>query len=94
MSPEESLDEFYEEIPALGLLGTPHPIYASTPYVVDKDVQLVCKYLKEYKAKGIDKLYRDGKSSSHVMYAVKSLFLCVCSWWLSEERSRWAFGEV
>jgi len=64
-TPDESLREFFEEVPALGLLGTPHPIYAETPYVVDADVQLVCKYLKAYRVggtKGIDRLYRESRS--------------------------------
>ena len=63
MTPEMSLKEFFEDIPTLGLLGTPHVVYPGSPYVVDSDVQLVCKYLKAYRVsgtKGIDKLYKEG----------------------------------
>lgn len=65
-SPKASLDQFIEEIPALGMLGVSHPIDPSTPYTVDEDVQLVCKYLKAYwvfreqtRSKGINKLFRE-----------------------------------
>ncbi len=60
------LKEFYEEVPALALLGTPEEIHPTTPYVVDEEVQLVCKYLKAYNAfksgssKGINKLFKEG----------------------------------
>lgn len=30
------------------LVGSPHYIYPDTPFDVDKDVQLVCKYLQAY----------------------------------------------
>ena len=65
-SPEASLEQFMEEVPALGMLGVPHVIDPTTSYTVDEDVQLVCKYLKAYwtfrdqsRSKGINKLYRD-----------------------------------
>ena len=65
-SSEAFLAQFIEEIPALGMLGVPHLIDPSTPYTVDEDVQLVCKYLKAYwifkeepKSKGINKLYSE-----------------------------------
>ena len=64
MTPEEALKHFLQEVPTLGLLGTPHYIHPDTPYTVDKEVQLVCKYLKALKIggkKGIDRLYREGK---------------------------------
>ena len=64
MTPNESLREFFEDVPALGLLGTPHCIYPQTLFVVDDDVQLVCKYLKAYRTggtKGIDRLYRESE---------------------------------
>jgi hypothetical protein len=63
MNSEMSLAEFYEDIPALGLLGTPYRIDPDTPYVVDEEVQLVCKYLRAFKiggTKGINKLYKEG----------------------------------
>lgn len=57
---------FYKEIPALQLLGTPYQIHKDVPLAVDTDVQLVCKYLRAYKAKlagnrmlSIDRLYRE-----------------------------------
>ena len=61
-TPDESLAEFYEDIPALGLLGTPHCIYPECPFEVDADVQLVCKYLHAHHVggtKGIDRLFRE-----------------------------------
>ncbi len=64
MNSEMSLIEFFEDIPALGLLGTPYLINPEAPYVVDEEVQLVCKYLRAYKiggTKGINKLYKEGK---------------------------------
>ena len=60
--PEESLHMFCKKVPTLGLLGSPHVIHPATPYAVDQDVQLVCKYLNAYKiggTKGIDRLYRE-----------------------------------
>ena len=60
------LKEFYEDVPALGLLGTPHGIHPDMPYEADEEVQLVCKYLKAYRAfkngssKGINKLFKEG----------------------------------
>ena len=64
MTPEEALKHFQQEVPVLGLLGTPHYIHPDTPYTVDEEVQLVCKYLKALQIggkKGIDKLYREGE---------------------------------
>ena len=70
MPPEEALKHFQEEVPALGLLGTPHYIRPDTPYTVDEEVQLVCKYLKALQVggtNGIDRLYQEG-----------GVFVCVC----------------
>ena len=64
MNAEMSLKEFVEDVPALGLLGTPHMIYPNSPFDVDRDVQLVCKYLRQYKiggSKGIDRLYKESE---------------------------------
>ena len=61
MTPEKSLEHFQQEVPALGMLGTPHYIHPDKPYCVDEDVQLVCKYLKAMEVggeKGIDRLYQ------------------------------------
>ena len=64
MMPGEALKHFQREVPALGLLGTPHYIHPDTPYTVDEEVQLVCKYLKALRVggtRGIDRLYQEGK---------------------------------
>ena len=64
MDPEASLQAFNKDIPSLGLLGTKHYVEPSTPFMVDDDVQLVCKYLKAYKTggtRGIDRLYKESK---------------------------------
>ncbi len=61
--PEESLRLFNVDIPIVGLIGSRHRVHSNTPYTIDKDVQLVCKYLRAYQiggVKGIDRLYRDG----------------------------------
>ena len=60
MTPEETLEQFRGDIPTLGLLGSPHLIPNQTPYVIDSEVQLVCKYLKAYKERRIDRLYKNG----------------------------------
>ena len=72
--PEKSLSQFMEEVPALGLLGVPHPVDPNTPYKVDDDVQLVCKYLKAYwlfiekkGQKGINKLFRESSKCNYVV---------------------------
>ena len=61
VAPEDSLQYFRDAIPALGLLGTPHPVYSTAPYVVDDDVQLVCKYLRAYKTNKINRLYKESE---------------------------------
>ena len=64
MSPSESLTTFLENVPALGLVANKEYVEPRRPYVVDNDVQLICKYLKAYEIgckKGIDKLYKGGK---------------------------------
>ena len=70
-TPEEALKHFQQEIPALGLLGTPHRIHSDTPYTVDDEVQLVCKYLKALRVggvKGIDRLYQEGDAFALCVY--------------------------
>lgn len=48
------------------LLGTPHYVHPEIPFTVDNDVQLVCKYLRAYKAslvgnpRGINREYKEG----------------------------------
>ena len=61
MNSEMSLKEFLQDVPALGLLGTPHLIDPNTPYKVNEEVQLVCKYLWAHKHKAINKLYKEGE---------------------------------
>ena len=64
VTPEEALKHFQQEVPALGLLGTPYYIKPDTPYTVDEEVQLVCKYLKALQIdgeEGIDRLYKEGE---------------------------------
>ena len=58
----DALKLFHREVPALQLLGTPHYIHPDIPFLVDQDVQLVCKYLRAYKmgGRGIDREYREG----------------------------------
>jgi hypothetical protein len=62
MSLGEALKQFCYEVPVLGLIGT--------QIMIDKDVQLVCKYLRALDiggTKGIDKLYtREGEMISIV----------------------------
>ena len=67
--PEDSLALFLQAIPTLALLGSTHQVYPQMQYVVNEEVQLVCKYLRAYKNtgaldKGIDRLYREGWSVS------------------------------
>ena len=60
MTPEEMLEQFCGDIPTLGLLGSPHKILNEIPFLIDEEVQLVCKYLKAHKEKRIDRLYKVG----------------------------------
>ena len=62
MEPSECLTHFLEDVPALGLVANKEYVEPRRPYVVDDDVQLVCKYLKAYEVggkNGIDKLYKE-----------------------------------
>ncbi len=59
MSAEDALEYFKNEIPTLGLLGSPVLIDTNRDYSIDDDVQLVCKYLKAYDSKKIDRLYKE-----------------------------------
>ena len=64
MPPKEALNHFQRDVPTLGLLGTPHYIPPDTLYYVDKDVQLVCKYLKALNVggeRGIDRICKEGE---------------------------------
>ena len=61
--PLNNLKDFQEEIPIFSIMGTPHLIGGDLPYLVDKDVQLICKYLHAYsvfidkKGIGVNRLY-------------------------------------
>lgn len=59
--PDHTLGNFKESIPALGLLGTPRLVDSSREYIIDDDVQLVCKYLQAYDSGNINRLYDDRK---------------------------------
>ena len=49
-------------MPALALLGTPVDIDLQHDYHIDEDVQLVCKYLRSYENRKIDRVCgRKGK---------------------------------
>ena len=64
MSPSEALKQFCCKVPVLGLIGTQCMIPRDKPYSFDKDMQLVCKYLRALSTGGtkdIDKLYGEGE---------------------------------
>jgi len=61
VNPLKDLDHFKAEVPVLGLLGAPVPIEHSSKFSITDEVQLVCKYLRAYETKRIDKLHRDGR---------------------------------
>jgi len=63
----EALKLLHKEVPALYLIGSPQYIHPDTPFTIDSDVQLVCKYLQAYNLKdsrqrGIDRLYKEGRA--------------------------------
>ena len=60
MTPEEMLEQFCGDIPMLGLLGSACKILNEIPFIIDKEVQLVCKYLKAHKEGRINQLYKEG----------------------------------
>ena len=65
-NPNTSLSSFRDLVPTFYFIGSEMLIDSSIPYVVDNDVQLVCKYLRALKLEekkpeeGIDCLYRNG----------------------------------
>ena len=59
--PLQNLEQFQKEVPVLDLLGTPVAIKHTSKFSVTGDVQLVCKYLKAFQTKRIDKLYRESR---------------------------------
>ena len=60
MSTEITFQKFCVDFPIFNLVGTAHLIRNEIPLSVNKEVQLVCKYLKAYKEKRIDRLYKNG----------------------------------
>jgi hypothetical protein len=56
---KENLEVFFREVPVLQLFGSARVIDREVPYDIDEDVQLVCKYLKAYDQKKIDRLYTE-----------------------------------
>ena len=93
MTPEEMLEQFCGDIPTLGLLGSPHEILNEIHFIIDEEVQLVCKYLKAYKEKRIDRLYKErgmlywhNSTREHTFYITGSVVfyiigmqLCICA---------------
>ena len=62
----------YDELPVLQLLGTKHCISADTPYTIDKDAQLVCKYLRAYtegSPKMINRKYNENEPKKLVKFS-------------------------
>ena len=66
--PLENLERFKKEVPVLDLLGTPVAIKHTSKFSITGDVQLVCKYLKAFQTKRIDKLYRECMLFSTFLY--------------------------
>ena len=68
-NPLNNLKEFQEEIPIFSVMGTPHLISGDLPYHINKDVQLICKYLHAYsvfidkKSTGINRLFQEKRKS-------------------------------
>ena len=50
--PGDAYKQFCRDLPTLGLLGTRQYIPPDTPFSVDAEVQLVCKYLRALKKGG------------------------------------------
>ena len=61
MNALNDLQLFEKEVPVLGLLGTPVAIEPTSEFSITDEVQLVCKYLRAYETRRIDKLYRECK---------------------------------
>ena len=65
--PHKNLIDFQDEIPILSIMGTPVLIGGDLPYLIDRDVQLICKYLHAYssyvdkKDVGINRLFDEKK---------------------------------
>ena len=87
MTPEEMLEQFCGDIPTLGLLGSARKVLNEIPFIIDEEVQLVCKYLKAYKEKRIDRLYKDGMFNVLAYFGI-SVTLLVLSNGVPEIRIR------
>ncbi len=80
---------FRDEIPTFDLIGNTTYIDPHIPFAVNPDVQLVCKYLKEYRVKGsffsgIDKLFLNEHMSPIKYSAGKDLTDQLCQELLQE----------
>ncbi len=78
--PIRYLEMFQEELVTLGLLGSSKLIKDTREFVIDDDVQLVCKYLRAFKMGTVDKLYRDGMYV-RIMFTDEGMWvneLCLC----------------
>ena len=68
-NPLNNLKKFQEDIPIFSVMGTPHLISGDLPYHINKDVQLICKYLHAYsvfidkKSTGINRLFKEKRKS-------------------------------
>lgn len=67
LEPAQSLSQFLEHVPVLGLVGNKEYVDPKRQYSIDDGVQLVCKYLKAFETfeengkNGINKLYKECK---------------------------------
>ena len=89
IDPLTDLEHFKMEVPVLGLLGTPVAIEHNCKFKITDEVQLVCKYLKAYESKKINKLYRDGKWLNIKLSAAITTVTCIhvqVTLWLSSVR--------
>ena len=60
LTSEEMLEQFCGDIPMLSLLGSACKVLNEIPFIIDEEVQLVCKYLKAHKEGRINQLYKEG----------------------------------
>ena len=60
LTSEEMLEQFCGDIPMLSLLGSARKVLNEIPFIIDEEVQLVCKYLKAHKEGRIYQLYKEG----------------------------------
>ncbi len=71
VDPQTSRKLFEEEaVPVLGLLADRYHVQPGTPYNIDEDVRLVCKYLEAYESGAINALHSEGESVYTCRYMV------------------------